>query len=51
MASDLLRHFVARLMRGESLSRSEANQVLDALLDGEATDAQISATLVALKMK
>lgn len=38
-------------MRREDLGRSEANELLDALLDGEATDAQIAATLIALKLK
>src|SRR3989454_3261524 len=38
-------------MRGENLSRAEASQLLEALLDGEATDAQIAATLIALKQK
>ena len=38
-------------MRNESLSRAEALQLLDWLLDGAATDAQIAATLIALKRK
>jgi anthranilate phosphoribosyltransferase len=38
-------------MRGENLQRSEAGQLLGALLDGEATDAQIAAALVALAVK
>ena len=38
-------------MRDEDLSRPEALQLLDWLLDGTATDAQIAATLVALKRK
>jgi anthranilate phosphoribosyltransferase len=38
-------------MRGEDLSRAEATQLLDSLLDGEASDAQIAATLTALKLK
>jgi anthranilate phosphoribosyltransferase len=40
-----------RLMRGEDLQRAEAGSLLDALLDGEATDAQIAAALVALAVK
>jgi anthranilate phosphoribosyltransferase len=44
-------NFLARFMRDESLSRVEASQLLDWLLDGTATDAQIAATLVALKRK
>jgi len=43
--------YLPRLMRDESLSRGEATGLLDALLDGEATDAQIAATLIALKQK
>jgi anthranilate phosphoribosyltransferase len=46
-----LRSFLPRLMRAEDLSRSEAAQLLDALLDPEATDAQIASTLVALRLK
>jgi anthranilate phosphoribosyltransferase len=38
-------------MRGEDLSRTEAAELLEALLDLEATDAQIAATLIALKVK
>ena len=38
-------------MRNENLSRAEASQLLDWLLDGAATDAQIAGTLVALKRK
>jgi anthranilate phosphoribosyltransferase len=40
-----------RLMRGENLGRAEAAALLDALLDGTATDAQIAAALVALAVK
>src|SRR5215470_245114 len=43
--------FLARLMRDENLSRNEASQMLAWLLDGSATDAQIAATLIALKRK
>lgn len=46
-----LRELTLRLMRGEDLQREEAAQLLDALLDGEATDAQIAAALVALAVK
>ncbi len=46
-----LRSFLPRLMRGEDLTRTEATRLLDALLDGEATDAQIAAALVALALK
>jgi anthranilate phosphoribosyltransferase len=46
-----LKDILLRLMRREDLSRSEANGLLDALLDDEATDGQIAATLIALKLK
>jgi anthranilate phosphoribosyltransferase len=46
-----LREFTLRLMRGEDLGREEAAALLDALLDGGATDAQIGAALVALAVK
>src|SRR5712692_3327065 len=46
-----LRTFLPRLMRGEDLSRAEAAQLLDALLEPEASDAQIASTLIALKLK
>jgi len=44
-------NFLPRLMRDENLSRAEASQLLDWLLDGTATDAQIAATLIALQHK
>ena len=46
-----LRALLLRLMRGEHLSRAGARELLDALLDGTATDAQIAAALVALAVK
>src|SRR5919106_5598084 len=46
-----LRETTMRLVRGENLSRSEAANFLDALLDPGATDAQIAAALVALTAK
>ncbi len=46
-----LRSFLPRLMRGEDLSRAEAAQLLDALLDPEATDSQIASALIALRLK
>jgi anthranilate phosphoribosyltransferase len=46
-----LTEFLARLVRREDLSRDEAFQLLEALLDAEATDAQISGALVALAAK
>ena len=43
--------FIARLVRREDLSRDDAEQLLESLLDAEATDAQIAAALVALAAK
>jgi anthranilate phosphoribosyltransferase len=51
MANHPLTEFLARLVRREDLDREEAFQLLEALLDGEATDAQISGALVALASK
>jgi anthranilate phosphoribosyltransferase len=51
MANHLLTEFLARLVRRENLNREEAFQLLEALLDAEATDAQISGALVALATK
>lgn len=51
MATHPLTDFLARLVRRESLGREEAFDLLEALLDAEATDAQISGTLVALASK
>ena len=46
-----LRDATMRLVRGENLSRTEAANFLDALLDPVATDTQIAAALVALTAK
>ena len=46
-----LTSFLARLVRHDDLSREEAFELLEALLDAEATDAQISGALVALASK
>jgi anthranilate phosphoribosyltransferase len=51
VATHPLTDFLARLVRRESLSREEAFDLLEALLDAEATDAQISGALVALAAK
>ena len=51
MATHPLTDFLARLVRRENLSRDEAFELLEALLDAEATDAQISGALVALAAK
>jgi anthranilate phosphoribosyltransferase len=46
-----LRDLLLRLMQGKNLSRDEARFLLNQLLQGEATDAQIAAALVALSIK
>jgi anthranilate phosphoribosyltransferase len=46
-----LRDLLLRLMQGKNLSRTEAKFLLNQLLTGEATDAQIAAALVALSIK
>src|SRR5881409_2941297 len=46
-----LKNCLTRLTSGQNLSRNEAAHFLDALLNSEATDAQIAAALVALKLK
>jgi anthranilate phosphoribosyltransferase len=51
MATHQLTEFLARLVRREDLSREEAFDLLEALLDADATDAQISGALVALAAK
>jgi anthranilate phosphoribosyltransferase len=51
MGNDLLRPFLMRLVRRESLARDEAAELLDAMLNGDSTDGQIAAVLVALAAK
>lgn len=46
-----LRDLLLRLMQGKNLSRTESKFLLNRLLQGEATDAQIAAALVALSIK
>jgi anthranilate phosphoribosyltransferase len=46
-----LRPYVRRLAQRENLSRAEAAALLEALLEAEATDSQIAAALMALKLK
>jgi len=47
----LITTFLLRLTRCENLSSLEAGELLECLLNGEATDVQIAATLIALKTK
>ncbi|MEJ7575790.1 MAG: anthranilate phosphoribosyltransferase [Pyrinomonadaceae bacterium] len=46
-----VRRLLLKLMRGEDLLRAEAAELLSAVLDERATDAQIAAALVALAVK
>ena len=43
MSNSSLQTFLSRLVRRENLTQEEARQLLDALLDEAATDAQIAA--------
>ncbi|HYN24465.1 MAG TPA: anthranilate phosphoribosyltransferase [Pyrinomonadaceae bacterium] len=51
MGENVFRDFLPRLLRREALSRDDAERLLNALLDEDATDAQIAAVLVALAAK
>ena len=51
MGNHRLTEFLSRLVRREDLNRQEANELLEALLDEDASDAQIAAALVALAAK
>src|SRR2546423_10452086 len=51
MAEHRLNEFLARVVRRENLTRAEAFELLQNLLDAEATDAQIAGALVALAAK
>ena len=42
---------IARLLDGESLSRETARRTMEAIMDGEATPAQIGALLAAMRLK
>jgi len=51
MVNTILREHLAQLLRGENLTRGEATELLVAMLQDDATDAQIAGTLVALSAK
>jgi anthranilate phosphoribosyltransferase len=51
MSNSSLQTFLSRLVRRENLTQEEARQLLDALLDEAATDAQIAGALLALATK
>jgi anthranilate phosphoribosyltransferase len=47
----MIKEAIAKFLEGKSLSRHESYQVMDEILAGKATEAQISAFLVALQIK
>ena len=51
MSNSSLQTFLSRLVRRENLTQEEARQLLEALLDEAATDAQIAGALLALATK
>jgi len=51
MPENVLIKYLSRLISRKDLSRTEAAELLDALLDERATEGQIAATLIALKSK
>ncbi len=51
MSSPVFPQVLARLAAGEPLRRDEARQAMDAIMNGEATGAQIGAFLMALRVR
>ena len=51
METSIIQNAINQLIMGESLSRSESKNVMKLIMQGDATDAQIAAFLVALRMK
>jgi anthranilate phosphoribosyltransferase len=49
--SQVIQKAIARLIEGKHLSRNESKKIMKIIMRGEATEAQISAFLVALRMK
>jgi len=47
----MIREMIAKVAAGEHLTRSEAQEVMTEIMDGQATPAQIAAYLVALRLK
>ncbi len=47
----MIREAIAKLMEGKNLTRTEAEGVMQEIMDGAATQAQIAAFLVALRLK
>lgn len=51
MPSEVISHAIDRLLDGEELGREGASQALDAIMSGEAGDAQTAGFLIALRAK
>mgnify|MGYP001767885994 CR=1 FL=1 len=47
----MIKPFLAKLMRRENMSAAEAEQAMQIIMSGQATDAQIGGYLIALRMK
>ena len=47
----MIREAIARLIEGQDLTRSEAESVMNEIMDGDATSAQMASFLTALRMK
>ncbi len=47
----MIKPFIAKLMRGENLTAADAEQAMQIIMSGQATDAQIGGYLIALRMK
>jgi anthranilate phosphoribosyltransferase len=46
-----MKEIIAKVVRGESLSRDEARETMDLLMEGKASDAQVASLLTALRIK
>ena len=51
MKANIIQQAINRLINGENLSRIESKNVMKLIMQGDATDAQIAAYLIALRMK
>jgi len=51
ISSDVVKNAIKKLMSGKDLSRKESRTVMTEILEENATEAQVSAYLVALRMK
>ncbi|MEJ5186392.1 MAG: anthranilate phosphoribosyltransferase [Candidatus Geothermincolales bacterium] len=46
-----IKEIIAKMVKGEELSRDEARETMDLLMEGKATDAQVASMLTALRMR